>query len=68
MGGRPTYCADTRPGHRHASPVPACYRARKSLYPLRENFQAMNRTKLIAIVAIVAIVVIGLRRRGGDDE
>lgn len=29
----------------------------------------MNRTKLIAIVAIVAIVVIGLRRRGnGDDE
>ncbi len=28
----------------------------------------MNRTKLIAIVAIVAIVVIGLRRRGGNDE
>lgn len=28
----------------------------------------MNRTKLIAIIAIVAIAVISLRRRGADSE
>jgi hypothetical protein len=28
----------------------------------------MKRTKLIAIVAIVAIAFIALRRRGSDDE
>ena len=36
----------------------------------RRQFTCMNRTKLIAIVAIVAMVTIALRRRrsGGDDE
>jgi hypothetical protein len=28
----------------------------------------MNRTKLIAIIAIVAIAVISLRRRGAEGE
>lgn len=28
----------------------------------------MNRSKLIAIVALVAIVVIALRRRGDEDQ
>ncbi len=28
----------------------------------------MSRTKLIAVVAIVAIAVIALRRRGDEDE